>query len=225
MKKIINDIGHPTYPSPSGEGLGVRHNAGGRGLWLFLIAILVLLGLVLLMVLYGCNSNRHINKTTDTTLSEILKEKEDSIRLLINETNSLQAFIHELVFGGVVFDSSGCPPATVVVPPNCKLDSILSVLDLYKDKVKIYADGTIEAEGKLKSAYYTKNLLSKTIEQQKKTIDSLVQVKQKELVSEITNTVTVQKDTKWKVGTNWWIWLIFFIAGFALCYWLFKIKR
>jgi len=178
-----------------------------------IIAIVLVSALILSFL--SCKTSKHITTSVATVDSSVLKEKIDSLHLLITELYRLQSEIKELQYAGVVFDSSQCPPTQFVIDKNCNVDSIMRILDSYRNRVKILADGTIEAEGKLKSAFYTKDKLTRTIAELQRTIDSLHNVKQAEKIDYKQKIVTVYREVKRSFFSQWWMWLIVFVAG---CY-------
>jgi len=178
-----------------------------------IIAIVLVSALILSFL--SCKTSKHITTSVVTVDSSYLKEKIDSVHVLLEEKSRLESTIKELQYAGVVFDSSKCPPSQFVIDKNCNVDSILRILDEYKNTVKIYADGTIEAQGKLKSAYYTKNKLTQTISELTNTIDSLRKMKQTKSIAYKTTIATVDKEVKRSFFSQWWMWLIVFVAG---CY-------
>lgn len=163
----------------------------------------------LLILLIGCSTTKDISKSEQTTNQ--LQEKIDSIHYLNSELATLTSTIIELQYAGVTFDSSRCPPSIINVPQNCNVDSILALLSVEKNKVKIYANGTIEAEGKLKSAYYSKDKLTQFIQSLQKQVDSLRLVKDKTQYITATKTVTKHKETR----PLWWLYVVFFAGGFV----------
>jgi hypothetical protein len=178
------------------------------------ILIAVLIAAIIFALSLGCATNKHIISTTNNKDSSAIIEKMDSIRVLKQENERLTSEIHELQYAGVVFDSSRCPPSIITIDKNCNVDSILAILDEYKNKVKVYADGTIEAQGRLKSAYYSKDKLTTFIIELQRINDSLKLAKQKEIVKVITETKTVDRAVKRKFMTGWYMWLLFFILGY-----------
>jgi hypothetical protein len=176
------------------------------------IIYILLFGLTMLL-LFSCTSTKNVATKHETIDSTALNEKSDSIRVLLSEVYRLTQEIHELQYAGVVFDSSRCPPSIINVPKDCNVDSIMALLDLYKNKVTIYADGKIEAEGKLKSAYYTKDKLSKMIAELQHINDSLRLVKAKTETIVKTEIVEKEKKVKRRFLTMWWLYLIFFCGG------------
>ena len=179
-----------------------------------IIAFCILILLILALLTASCTVKKSLTKSKILTDSTALHEKIDSIRLLKIVNEKLTAEIHEMQFAGVIFDSSRCPPAVINIPANCNADSVMKILESYKDKVKIYADGTIEAQGKLKSAYYSKDKLSQVISELKKENDSLALVKQKELVKVVTDKQYITKKVKRSFSLIWL--LIGAAAGFVL---------
>lgn len=169
--------------------------------------------MALMILAASCSTNKQVTSSSKTVDSTVLNEKDSMIRVLEQENQRLTSEIHELQYAGVTFDSSLCPPSVINVPEDCNVDSILALLSYEKNRVKIYADGTIEAEGKLRSAYYSKDKLSRFIVELQRINDSLRQVKQKTETRYVTNTVTVEKKVKRKFFNSPFLWLVIGLVG------------
>ena len=180
---------------------------------LFLIVIILIL-----LLATACTTQKHIVSTKATVDSTAINEKDSIIRVLVQDNQRLTSEIHELQYAGVTFDTSGQHPMYIIEGEECNADSILALLHNANNKVKIYADGTIEAQGKLKSAFYSRDKLNRFILELQRINDSLRAVKQKEEVRYITNTVTVDRKVKRSPLIFWWL----FAAGFASCFILMK---
>ena len=179
--------------------------------WICLITLFI----ILLFAAFGCTTQKHITTETKTVDSSRIKEQEDLIRALTIENVRLTAEIHELQYAGVVFDTDTTTQHPIYIMEEGKdLDSLIELLNNYKNKVKIYADGTIEAEGKLKSAYYSKDKQSRFITELQRINDSLKVVKQKEVVRVVTDTKYVDRRVKRSWFTGWWLWLLMFAGGY-----------
>jgi len=150
-----------------------------------LLAIIV----ILLIGAMSCSSSKNISTTNRQVDNTVINEKDSIIQLQITEIERLTAEIRELQYAGVTFDNdSGQHPVILIEKGiDCNVDSIMAIMDIYKNKVKISADGTIQAEGKLKSAYYSRDKLSRFIVELQHRYDSLSEVKQKEVLNALDN--------------------------------------
>lgn len=118
------------------------------------------------MVATSCRSTKNI-ETSSNQVSLKENKESDSLRNVINDLKIRhEKELKEAAKTGVVFDERDCPP--VVIPESCPKDSLVKLIAaLYKqissmsNKIKINADGSIEAEGKIKSAYSDKEKLEK----------------------------------------------------------------
>lgn len=179
--------------------------------------ILVIIIMVLLLLATACSTQKHIVSTKATVDSTAINEKDSIIRVLTQDNQRLTSEIHELQYAGVTFDTSGQHPVYIIEgEAACNVDSILALLHDANNKVKIYADGTIEANGRLKSAYYSKDKANRFIIELQRINDSLRAVKQKEEIRYITNTVTVDRQVKRSLLNFWWLFMIGFISATAL---------
>lgn len=171
--------------------------------------------IILVMVLLAsCTSTKQVSKQTTTVDSSYIKELESWNKMLITENERLNVENHELQYNSVEFDSTDCPPTQIIIDERCNVDSITAVLrDQFASTVKIHADGTIEAKGRLVRANASMQKLQKFVFEQSRTIDSLKKVKQKETVKTVTKTEYKDKYVKRSFMTGWWLWLLFFLAG------------
>jgi hypothetical protein len=190
-------------------------------------ACLLLAILLITWPLNGCSVHKDISKGKTSVDSSYIYELEQNTRLLQLEVDRLNTKISTMEYTGVVFDND-CDSIlkAALLKAGCNVDSINAVLAFYKSKVKYYADGTIEAEGNLKSLTHTKSKLEEIIKENRRTIDSLAAVKSKVEVK--TEVKTEWKDKVVKRGISGFVWGLFilliiaaFIAGFWLC-WKYK---
>lgn len=176
--------------------------------------------------LSSCTTTKEVNKHSLVKDSSVVKELQDSIRLLISEKAWLEQVLKENEYATVEFDSTRCPQ--IVFPEGAAMlnkDSIQrlvndlnnSILGL-NNRIRTYADGSREITGRLRSATYSKD---KEIQQRLKLereVDSLRQLKQKEKV--VVNTVEKIKEVrkKTKFLNQWWLLPAGFIAGVCFCH-------
>jgi len=142
------------------------------------ILALISISLLLFVLSIGCTTQKHIVTAKTNIDSSVIRELQDSVRLLVTEKQGLEQKIHELEFGSVIFDSTRCPQ--IHFPEGAAMmnkDSVQSLIDQLNEsisgmnnKIKRYADGTIEVTGRLKSANYSKDKLSEIVYYQQKTI-------------------------------------------------------
>jgi flagellar biosynthesis chaperone FliJ len=148
---------------------------------------------------FSCTSSKSVQKTTTKTDSTSITVLRDSLRVLTSEKRRLEEEIRELNYSGVLFD-------TITVR-----DTINQVI--------IKSDGTIEAKGKIKSASFTSDKLTKRISELQREIDSLRLVKNK--VRTEYRYITERKDKEKQ--TVLFPWYLLVIAGAAfLVFWLIK---
>lgn len=186
-----------------------------------LTAVVLLLGWFVLVTIPGCSTDKHIQKTEITKDSTVEKEQAEIIRYLQDHITHLESYVREMDYAGVVFDSTKCPKITI--PESCKdttlrrlVDELNEALDIAKKKVKIYADGTIEAEGNLKSASRTKEMQAHMIANLRTRVDSFAIALEAEKSNVKTKIVEKEKTVERKWLTGFWLWILFLVIGFVL---------
>lgn len=186
--------------------------------------LVLLLAFALMFLLSSCVSTKDVAKSTEQIMSERIVELTDSSRVLQSEISRLTSEIRELQYSGVVFDVSRCPqihfPEGIALMNKDSIQRLINDLNnaisQQTNRVSILADGTIQAEGKLKSASVTKDKLIKTVQELQHTIEALRLVKQKEKQTVITKTVTITKHKR--TVPLWWLYVICFGLGYFVCY-------
>lgn len=175
--------------------------------------IVFVLGLTLMlcMMLLGwcsCTTTKKGTKTSEKIDSSRLENLVDSIRLLTLENEKLQSELRESIYSGVQFEEEG--PYSTKPCDSTKIEP---------NKVTIRPDGSIEATGRIKSAYSTIDKLTKTIKELYRINDSLRLVKQ-----QVKTETKYVKDTKEKeVKRELFPWYLLVIAGAAAVFiWLIK---
>ena len=167
------------------------------------IVFVLALTLMFCMMVLGwcsCTSTKQVTKTSEKSETNRLENLVDSVKLLTLENEKLQEEIRELVYSGVVFDTT-------------------RITDTVINTVIIRPDGSIEATGRIKSAYSTIDKLTKTIKELTRINDSLRLVKQQ--VKTETKYVKESKDKDVKrVLFPWYLLVIAAAAG--LLFWLLK---
>lgn len=146
----------------------------------------------------SCNSQKHLGKEKQSVDSSYVKELQDSVRVLTQTNEHLEKTISEMQYAGVSFD-------TVWIAG--KTDTITNTVTITKE-------GDITAKGKILSAYVSKNLLTKIVNEKQSTIDSfaLALEKEKKNVKIETQVKTVEKEVK--TGSFPWLWIVaMFIFG------------
>ena len=120
------------------------------------LLIAITLAVLAMLAVSGCNSQKHITENRfDSTWT---KNVQDSNRLLRQEVEKLTGDIQQLIYAGVYFD-------TVYLKGDTVRDTITNT-------VVIKTDGSIEAKGRISSAYVSKNTMLKLVAEKQKTIDS-----------------------------------------------------
>lgn len=178
-------------------------------------ALIVILSIIMLS---GCGTEKKLLRQKVKQDSSTITELQQEVRLSKQENSRLESELKQAQYAGVIFDSTPCPPVNPIinVDDRCNVDSVRNALQAYygslwQNKVKVLSDGTIEAQGRLKSATYTLLTQQRLIAAQKNTIDSFSTALAKEKKN--VKTVEVVRD-KWKktILPLWWL-IVAFVAG------------
>lgn len=186
---------------------------------------LLLILLCLVVILFSCTTTKSVQKNSTSTDLTNVQELRDSIHMLESEVETLSQTINESEYVSAEFDSTKCPDIRLPgCPAMLNKDSVNQLIaDLnnaisgMRNQVKISADGSVEANGRLKSVKYQKDKQEQTISELQRTIDSLKSVQQISTVSVKTNTSSEHMELKRKLLTNWWLYLLAFVLGWLSC--------
>lgn len=166
-------------------------------LWLTLMICMMVLGWC------SCTTTKQVTKERVIVDSSRVENLVDSVKMLTLDIEKLQSEIRELVYSGVIFDTT-------------------RVTDTVTNTVVIRPDGSIEATGRIKSAYSKIDKLTKTIRELSRINDSLRLVKQQ--VRTETKYVRESKDKEVKRTLFPW-YLLVIAAAAGLLFWLLKKTR
>jgi len=181
----------------------------------------VIWGLIVILtiiLLSGCGTEKKLLRQKVKQDSSTITELQQEVNLTKQENTRLESELKQAQYSGVIFDSTPCPPVNPIinVDSRCNVDSVRNALQAYyaglwQNKVKVLSDGTIEAQGRLRSATYTNTLLHKVISERDSRIDSFATALSEEKKN--VKTVEVVRD-KWKKTSLplWWL-IVAFVAG------------
>lgn len=181
----------------------------------------VIWGLIVILtiiLLSGCGTEKKLLRQKVKADSTVIRNLQTDVRLSREEVVRLESELKQAQYSGVVFDSTPCPPVNPIinVDSRCNVDSVRNALQAYygslwQNRVKVLSDGSIEAQGRLRSATYTNTLLHKVISERDIRIDSFATALSEEKKN--VKTVEVVRD-KWKKTSLplWWL-IVAFVAG------------
>ncbi len=178
-----------------------------------LLGVFALVIIVLILVSSCSSMKKSQGYTKDVYDSLYAAELEQRIKVLEIENGELTSRVNELEFLGVDFNPN-CDSIlkNALLKAGCNTDSINAILIAYKSKIKVYADGSMEAEGFIRSLKHSKQKNEEIISRYQHEIDSLKEVKQREINH--LQTVTVTKTVTKKRGIYWWLWVL---IGYGIC--------
>jgi hypothetical protein len=175
--------------------------------------------LLLIILLSGCTTEKKLLRQRFKQDSSTITELQQQVKLTKQENTRLESELRQAQYSGVTFDSTPCPPVNppaIHVDSSCNVDSVRNALQAYygslwQNRVKVLSDGSIEAQGRLRSATYTNTLLHKVISERDIRIDSFATALSEEKKN--VKTVEVVRD-KWKKTSLplWWL-IVAFVAG------------
>jgi hypothetical protein len=105
-------------------------------------------------------------------------------------------------YKGVVFETdTSCNEElrAALIMAGVNADSLIGTMNSLKNRVKFFADGSFEAEGRLKNVTWLKTKLEESNRELRRSVDSLAKVKEKEKVITITRTIFKEKSVKRKM--------------------------
>lgn len=155
-------------------------------------------------VVTSCSSTKNIQKHTSEADSATIEELQEDNRYLRSQVDELNTKIRTSEYTSVVFDNN-CDSVirAAITRYGCNADSINKVMDFLKNRIKVFADGSTEYEGKIRSYVSQKNKFEEQVKKNQLTIDSLKSIKQKEVHWVRTVTIT---NTKYKKTGFPWLW-------------------
>lgn len=170
------------------------------------------------ILLSGCGTEKKLLRQRVKQDSSTITELQTEVKLTKQENSRLESELKQAQYASVIFDSTPCPPVNPIinVDSRCNVDSVRNALQAYygslwQNRVKVLSDGSIEAQGRLRSATYTNTLLHKVISERDSRIDSFATALSEEKKN--VKTVEVVRD-KWKKTSLplWWL-IVAFVAG------------
>lgn len=170
----------------------------------------LILPLFIVCAFASCTTTKEVVKTvTNTVTDSTAVHQRDSLhKVVTSERLKHEEEIKTIKSTGIVF--SDCD--TVIIDSSCNVDSIMTVLRAIRNKVRILSDGSIEAEGRIRSAYSNSESLrqynfdlEKKVEDLTLVSDTLTTALHKERSAKVVN-----KDVKRGFP---WLW---FLVGCAI---------
>lgn len=163
--------------------------------------------------------------TSHSTVDSVSKSTYDSLNRVHEATIAMyERMIHDSTSTDVVFENKPCP----------NIDSIYSILDSagkarveiwkkdqqindLRNKLKVNADGSFEAEGRIKSYRTTTEKYiqeNSTLRHEKDSLNNVIKTKDDQLSKTADAKTTVVK----KTFIPWWIWVIIGVLALVWIY-------
>lgn len=181
--------------------------------------------LIILLLAFGCESQKHINKSEVNTDSIALSNANKKIQELTNEYSNSQQRIRELEHLEVTFTQPPpCPTVDVdslklaLLASGCRQETVDSAIAAYNEVSKRYkdaeatirkmADGSLTITGRIATLKQSKERLEETLRQSQHMVQFLTEENQ-QLQVELRKKQEVKvKDVKRSFLTQWWLMLI-----------------
>lgn len=184
----------------------------------------LLIPVIAIAMLSSCHVSRNVS-TAHQTVDSVAKSSYDSLQHVYEATVAFyEKITHDSTTTDVVFENDPCP----------NIDSIYAILDSagkvrfevmlkdqqikeLKNKLKVNADGSFEAEGRIKSyrttaeKYINENA---SLRHEKDSLNRVIKSKEDQL-SKVSDTKTIVVK---KTFIPWWLWLI---IGVLAVLWLY----
>ncbi len=173
------------------------------------------ISLIALFFFLSCNTVKKTSSDKKEFNYSLQQKRIDSIRVLVEENTRLQQELKEAEYATAEFDSTKCPKIVFPACPdfinadsiNRLVNDLNNAIEGLNNKVKFYADGSIEYTGRLKQFKYANEKQSITIANLKKVVDSLTAKRSEK--NESARVVTEYKTEYKKVTVfPWYFWLI-----------------
>lgn len=185
--------------------------------------------LLIFTLLFSCHVTRQATTTHINTDSIVIHVRDSSAEVLRETSESFNEIIKQLTQSGVTFDNN-CPDLDAI---RASLDSIGkvnfdlavtkdSVIHALNNKVHILADGSIEASGRVKAAFFSNSKLSEQLRLTELKNDSLwraIDTYKAELSKKEVLVIKTVTKTKFPI----WLLIIVACAG-IIAGWVLKSK-
>jgi len=180
--------------------------------------------LITTALIISCKTSRNIQSTVTTTDSTRTHLVDSFTRVLADETARHQQEIHEITSSGVTFDNTPCPDLDSL---KILLDSAgVANMELWekdqqiaslKNQVKINRDGSIEASGKIKSAFLTADRMANEANYWHRSSDSL-KAANDSLNEQLSKKEVVKEKIVERTFIPWWMFGLLVVALFLGLY-------
>lgn len=174
--------------------------------------------LPLLLLIASCRTTKEIDTNIQTDYKELTRIRDSAAQVITEQSEAYNRHIEELITSGITFEAC---------PPSMNRDSVLQLLDSagrtryalieardkikdLQNKVKINADGSIEAEGAIKSA----NVARSRTEDELRSLELRYNELQHYSDSLVASQKTTSEVTHKKKSTRWGLlpWGLLFLA-------------
>lgn len=177
--------------------------------------------LILFILATSCHTSRSIS-TDHSTVDSVSKSKYDSLNRVHEKTVAeFQSFKHDSTTTDVIFDNDPCPNLDSLrlildSAGKANLDKFISSTEeqirVLKNKLKVNADGSFEAEGRIKSYRTTNEKINQEnvrLSHERDSLNRLVKEKEDQLSKTADSKKTVVK----KTFIPWWLWGLIILLG------------
>lgn len=182
------------------------------------IIITTIIAVSMILTLMSCGVHKNTTTTRGTTDSLVEREREKFLHQRSELIQMHEKELKEARSNTVTFeDAIPCPD--VVIDAGCNDDSLVKIIRQLearlrdaKNTIRMNADGSIDAQGRIRSANATADKWSREVDSLGRRNDSLVK-ENENLKAQVSKKQVTSHTVKTRININWLLLAIAFVAG------------